>query len=1538
MKLTSLVRAGIQLASQITSRRSLALASSAIAAIAPVVVPSSLQAAQTYTWKSVVTDGGGGFVPGIIFNPSEKNLIYARTDIGGAYRWEQSTKSWTPLLDWLPTSDWNLTGVVTLATDPVETNRLYIAGGTYTNSWAGTNGAILRSTDKGKTFQRTDLPFKLGGNMPGRNIGERMAVDPHKNSIIYLGAPSGNGLWKSTDFGVTWNKVTSFPTGGTYVQVPGDVYQGDITGIGWVTFDQNIGSAGTASPNIYVGVVDKGINVYRSTDAGATWAPVPGQPTIGYFPHHGVIGSNGIMYFTYSDTQGPYDGGKGDVWKLDTKTDTWTLISPIPSTNSGDYFGYGGLAVDAQHPNTLMVAALNSWWPDTIIFRSLDGGATWTRAWDWAGYPGRSLRYTQDISAAPWLDLGAIDAPPVPAIKLGWMIDGFAIDPFDSNRMMYGTGLTLYGTENLTAWDTGGKVIITPMAKNFEETSVQDLISPPAGAPLVSAQADVGGFRHDSLTTPPAKVFPVPNFTTSTHIDFAELMPNFMVRSGNSTTQNARIVFSFDGGGNWFKGNSEPAGASNGGDVAANANATIVLFSPTNAPVSSTKDNGNTWTAATGIPSGATLAADRVNPAKFYGVSNGAAYFSADGGLTFKTAVTPGIPTWPQIKAVPGKEGDVWIAGHGVNSGMWRSTDSGATYTKVATVADATNIGFGQAAPGQNYPAIYSNATIGGVTGIFRSDDVGATWIRINDDQHQYATSGGAITGDPRVYGRVYLANNGRGIIYGELSGPATPDFALSAAPSTVTVAQGATATSTITVGALNGFTGAVALTASGLPTGVTASFSPLSAAGTSTLTLTASSTATAGLANVTITGTSGGLSHTTALSLTVKAPTPPDFSLSATPATVTVAQGLSVTSTITVSPLNGFAGSVALSASGLPTGVTASFSPASTTGASTLTLTASSSATAGPATVTITGTSGTLSHSASISLTVTATAVADFSLSAAPATLSVAPGASATSTITVNKINGFSGTVSLAATGLPAGVTASFSPASTTGASTLTLTASSSAAAGAATVTVTGTSGALSHTASISLTVTAPAVPDFSLAGPNDPLPLAQGTSATSTITVLKVNGFSGTVALSASGLPSGLTVSFSPASTTSTSIITFAASSTATPGLATITVTGTSGTLTHTKTIPVNITVPAVADFSLAAAPASVAVTRGASVTSTVTVTKINGFAGTVALAASGLPAGVTASFSPASTAGTSTLTLTAASNATLGVASVTVTGTSGALTHAASIGLTVNDVGTLPCATPTPITLPFAQNGAGEFCWVTSGNISFVNSWNAQLIEINGVNFTNKWSNALPARINGNYYIHYVSTVSWAHFEANGSGGTTTPPVAVTGVTVAPATGSVAVGATLNLTASVAPATATVKTVTWSSSNSAVATVSAAGIVTGVSAGTATITATTQDGGFTATSTVTVTGGSTTPTPCTGGTAATLPLAQNGAGEFCFVTSGTISFINSWNMQLVEINGVNFTNKWSNALPAKINGNYYIHYVANVAWAHLEVNGTP
>ncbi|MBA9001613.1 cellulose binding domain-containing protein [Thermomonospora cellulosilytica] len=756
----------------------LVLAAAVLVPAVNAAPPAAAAPAEPYTWKNVQI-AGGGFVPGIIFSRKERNLIYARTDIGGAYRWDQAGRRWIPLLDWVGWDRWGYNGVVSLAADPVDADRVYVAAGMYTNDWDPNNGAVLRSADRGRTWQVSELPFKLGGNMPGRGMGERLAVDPNDNRILYLGAPDGNGLWRSTDRGVTWSKVSSFPNPGNWAQDPNDPngYGSHRPGVVWVTFDEGTGSSGSATQTIYVGVADKDNTVYRTTNGGTSWERVPGQPT-GYMAHKGVLDTaNDFLYIATSDTGGPYDGGKGDVWKLNTRTGEWTQISPVPSSSSDAYFGYSGLTIDRQNPRTLMVATQISWWPDVIFFRSTDGGATWSRIWDYAGYPNRNNRYTMDVSAAPWLTWGANPSPPEQTPKLGWMTESLEIDPFDSDRMMYGTGATIYGTEELTKWDSGERFTIRPMVTGLEETAVLDLISPPSGAPLVSGLGDIGGFRHTDLTKVPSMMFTQPNFTSTTSLDFAEKNPSVMVRAGNFTDSDrpndSHVAFSTDGGANWFQG-TEPSGINEGGTVAASADGSRFVWAPRNvAPVYSV-GYGNSWTQVSGLPQNAVVESDRVNPSKFYAFSGGRFYVSTNGGQSFTATSASGLPTsGVKFKAVAGHEGDIWLAG---DTGLFRSTDSGATFTKVSGVTKAVNVGFGKAAPGRDYHAVYAVATIDGVTGVYRSDDTGRSWVRINDDQHQYGNMGEALTGDPRIYGRVYLGTNGRGIIYGDTTVTPGPD------------------------------------------------------------------------------------------------------------------------------------------------------------------------------------------------------------------------------------------------------------------------------------------------------------------------------------------------------------------------------------------------------------------------------------------------------------------------------------------------------------------------------------------------------------------------------------------------------------------------------------------------------------------------------------------------------------------------------------------------------------------------------------------
>jgi subtilase family serine protease len=297
------------------------------------------------------------------------------------------------------------------------------------------------------------------------------------------------------------------------------------------------------------------------------------------------------------------------------------------------------------------------------------------------------------------------------------------------------------------------------------------------------------------------------------------------------------------------------------------------------------------------------------------------------------------------------------------------------------------------------------------------------------------------------------------------------PSFTLAATPTSVSIVQGGSGTSTITIIPQGGFNGSPKLSISKLPKGVKAAFSPNPTSSTSTLTLTASATAAYGTFTLTLSGKSGSLTNTTTLNLTVTQANP-HFTLSAASSVVAIVQSVgSGTSTITIAPVNGFSGNVTLSTSGLPKGVTAVFNLNPATSSSVVTFTASQTAKTGTATVTITGTSGSLSATTTITLTVNP--LGNFTVTATPKTLTVARGSSGTSTITITPKDTFDQSVNLTVDGLPKGVTATFSPSTTTSTSTLTLTVSKSAAVQQSPITVVGIYGTLTHQTFVTLSVT---------------------------------------------------------------------------------------------------------------------------------------------------------------------------------------------------------------------------------------------------------------------------------------------------------------------------------------------------------------------------------------------------------------------------------------------------------------------------------
>jgi xyloglucan-specific exo-beta-1,4-glucanase len=592
--------------------------------------------------------------------------------------------------------------------------------------------------------------------------------------------------------GETWTKVSSFPVTGDYVQDPSLPYTADPIGVVWISFDKASSQSGKPTSTVFVGVAQKsGPTVYQSDDAGATWRAIAGQPlgpdTAHIMPHHGVV-RDSVLYLPYCNKGGPYDGNYGEIWKYNFHTSTWTDITPhshlqdeawgsATLQKDNPYYGYGGFDVDYKNPNIIIAATLNSWWPDAVLFKSIDGGATWTKSFYWTSYPSAKFKYELETTF-PWLNWGITSQrwPDVVQPKLGWMISGIAINPFNSNEFMYGTGATIYGTKNFGDWgDSTKKVQIKSVADGIEECAVLSLAVPPitsgtgSNVKLLSGVGDLGGFAHTDLQTP-VQMFLTPAFGNTHSIDYAELDPKQVVRVGVGAPVQyetpCHIANSTDGGLTWNKVYVSLDTTYKAGTVAMSAKGSNILWAPEGKVPYCGQFYG---LKATNLPAGVWVASDRVDDSVFYAFKD-SVFYKGNGSLFSKASTRLPFPA-SRIKAVPGQKGHVWLPAG--KSGLWFTDDGGTTFKKIDTtkVQAADIVGFGKAAPSATYPAMYITGKVAGKTGIFMSNDQGGSWQRINDDAHQYGSINYAITGDMRQYGIVFVGTNGRGVVYGTASG-----------------------------------------------------------------------------------------------------------------------------------------------------------------------------------------------------------------------------------------------------------------------------------------------------------------------------------------------------------------------------------------------------------------------------------------------------------------------------------------------------------------------------------------------------------------------------------------------------------------------------------------------------------------------------------------------------------------------------------------------------------------------------------------------
>ncbi len=475
----------------------------------------------------------------------------------------------------------------------------------------------------------------------------------------------------------------------------------------------------------------------------------------------------------------------------------------------GRRLGYGisGISADPQLPGSLICSTITAS-PDTI-YRSNDYGLTW-----------------KPIMSG--LKIGKVDfnvsyQKPVyngNESLIHWMSD-LKINPFDSNMAVFNTGAGIFMTRDLTKADTGEEATWACCDNGVEETVHLNIYSPPEGkVKLIDIIGDYGGFVFADLDSPAENTFANHNrdrWITAMNADYPDRKPGLLVATprGNWTGKTkGGIIVSLDQGTTWQQ-LKDPAGINEDIDIliqelkrpnvtsgwtAISADGETILW-VLGLPVYAsrlvyTRNMGATWGKSKiyeiegnlldGYNLQFKVMSDRVNPDIFYGFSEtheGAGFYaSLDRGETFRQLRAPeGFPEVNlagidseqhfEIRVESGREGVIWMAMQ--QAGLWRiayNTGSNSFSGKrVSAEGDSIKrIGLGKPAEGSEVKTLFTSGTIQGQYGFYRSHNGGANWIRINDDRHQYGDIR-SISGDPRVFGRIYVATGTRGLVYGDI-------------------------------------------------------------------------------------------------------------------------------------------------------------------------------------------------------------------------------------------------------------------------------------------------------------------------------------------------------------------------------------------------------------------------------------------------------------------------------------------------------------------------------------------------------------------------------------------------------------------------------------------------------------------------------------------------------------------------------------------------------------------------------------------------
>lgn len=770
---------------------------------------------ETYQYNNLSIPGGG-YVTGFVYHKNFENILYARTDIGGAYRFDYDKERWISLVDHVTMEDISETFPISIALDDSHPERVYIASGINGRD----SGVLSISEDYGKTFSYRTIPTMVHGNLNGRGTDERLLVDKNDSKVLYFASQTG-GLYKSTNGGEEFVKMSAMPE--DYLTLICE----DATGKALI-----VGTAGVTTKD---SDTLRGHGLYVSFDGGESfakmWVPerkeVPGIKLAGFVPQrvtlddeflyvtYSVMGYNAyVLENGYSCDGGSVVGGKVIRYKLENLLADGEDITPIVSDSYTDengllVFGFSGIA---RQGDILTVSTISKEDGD-CIYRSMNQGGTWECVLH--GLDKGRMEFRTSYMKPEYNGGGNL---------IHWLTC-LAVNPFNNNELWFNTGTGAFRTKNFL----DDEVVFQDWSDGIEETVHLNLYSPVSGdVKVIDILGDLGGFAFTQFEKPCDNSFADSEgnrYITCINADYSDINSDMVIVTprGNWTGKTkGGLIVSNDQCKTWTR-LKMPYGISKVIDVALsnmenpNVNSGWVAMSPDgehivwsianwcDLPVDRvivSHNRGESFSKvkivdyeknlissdsnAVDTHTGMKVFADRVCSNIFYGFGEESrVYVSTDYGSSFFEIDRPwnfpivdfsmiDCANKTEIRAENGKMGVFYMALG--DKGLWKMIidphNRRAVTKRIDKEGDVVyRVGLGKMSETSDYlkddKALYVAAIIGGKYGFYRITGDGKEYVLISDKNQGFGEIN-SVEGDSQIYGRFYIGTGTRGVLYGE--------------------------------------------------------------------------------------------------------------------------------------------------------------------------------------------------------------------------------------------------------------------------------------------------------------------------------------------------------------------------------------------------------------------------------------------------------------------------------------------------------------------------------------------------------------------------------------------------------------------------------------------------------------------------------------------------------------------------------------------------------------------------------------------------